>query len=1183
MASGDIEMENLMGERQNLGDEPIYCAAYDDGEEVLYLGFDEALTQPERVAQRLRYEEHALRFLRGQRPRLISAALRGPFDQASGWRNPWLAARQASNRQGCAPNDSYKAHPAKVTSASAKAIIQTHQDDVEDLVNTAPALQDSMQCHLPSPQSNRELELADNTHFDSSSRSRIRDWAKNVHRDTLERDDFWAPDVGTDDASDGSSTTKRPAKQDWLKSKLNKRRRTENLSFASVSTPTPTPIVPGASALPAPSFTAPASQSLPHDRTNATKSFEQTTPSSIARQQSEESLREGASTTASHKSPAPITRPRKKVALKAHALRRSSRRQSKQPTKVLEDASDLSNCQSMDYRDASDMDNAAQPQETSRKHAKGGVVPEQDHLDGTASALEAIECAENSFESHRDDSFRYRAKSTKPAPIKIAPNNLVSQQSQITQTGTPDSDKPHEATLDEHAVAGHHDLDVVDYSMNEQGVTDMLVDITLQEDTLVAPKSIPTAVTESPTEHRPEPQRSEEELSEETATLSSLNSENGQEGLVQPQQATHGEQLSQTGPEQAMLFLGVENQPTPLHISIFRALEAGAALSTGAMEINTSRTSPIVDTPAQPEISEDSLPVEGVRESNIETPLAETGEVIVEVDQVKMSGPGGVKGGSSIESQTPDSCNQDGISNAHTEGNATGIYVPVEKVQEQSGDLEILIEASEDNDQEIMVPPSEEGVLGKGSVDEPSSHIQDPPPLVEITHDSADDNLTTTDNEEGGLQNNEVALQSPWASEGAQIKIEPVEEEAWVSSSRAVSIASSPMEVSPPLAIPLSQQQPWTSLENGSSYSAGLQASESLQHAVFRAPSGISGQSFPEKQSPWACSNSQPVYAARQAHLLGSQSLEDQSSPTQAPRFNSAPPTLMPTVSLLPQAKGIGYLAQPATPTTHLAQRQTTPEPILSIKSFATFNTPSPKYQRSSRHHRFSDGLPSTQYLADATNANPWTSSARSSLRSSVRTRSHLRVSFAPLPDEENNNIGDSVLDANVSKAASPPPQFSRAADEEDLGENFQKHFDAVSRRSSVETKILQPRATARLLPSESQQIQMSSGIGLMAQAFREADEGQDINSSPGPVIAVDESCQIPDAANSAEGQSPWRADTQSQGVDDVAAVLQNLDDFLNPRWDLETGVDKTRVADGEENFRSEPSPGFLGAVWDAF
>ncbi|KAK4451809.1 hypothetical protein QBC34DRAFT_399596 [Podospora aff. communis PSN243] len=72
--------------------EPIYCDARTNGsagaDDVLLSGSDdEHYNSP--AERRLRIEEQAHRFIEGKPPRILSAALRGPFDKKSGWTNPW--------------------------------------------------------------------------------------------------------------------------------------------------------------------------------------------------------------------------------------------------------------------------------------------------------------------------------------------------------------------------------------------------------------------------------------------------------------------------------------------------------------------------------------------------------------------------------------------------------------------------------------------------------------------------------------------------------------------------------------------------------------------------------------------------------------------------------------------------------------------------------------------------------------------------------------------------------------------------------------------------------------------------------------------------------------------------------------------------------------------------------------
>lgn len=72
----------------NFCDEPIYCEPPHNPDEVLYHGSDdEAYNSP--TERRLRFETQAGRFLEGKPVFLLSASLRGPFDRESGWVNPW--------------------------------------------------------------------------------------------------------------------------------------------------------------------------------------------------------------------------------------------------------------------------------------------------------------------------------------------------------------------------------------------------------------------------------------------------------------------------------------------------------------------------------------------------------------------------------------------------------------------------------------------------------------------------------------------------------------------------------------------------------------------------------------------------------------------------------------------------------------------------------------------------------------------------------------------------------------------------------------------------------------------------------------------------------------------------------------------------------------------------------------
>ncbi|KAI4600452.1 hypothetical protein KJ359_000807 [Pestalotiopsis sp. 9143b] len=1112
-------MENLIRERQRLGEEPIYCAAYDDGEEVLYHGSDSNLTHPDRIAQRLRYEEQALRYLRGQRPRLICAALRGPFDEASGWRNPWLAARRVDQQQ----------RLPKSTTAPTKPAVKALPGITDALTNDTPGVHDSMQCHLPSPDSHRELELADNAQLDTSARSRIRDWASNIQTDTLKRDDFWAPDISADDASDGNGTAKRSATKDWLKSKFNKRRKTDNLSFDTASTPTPA-VTGGLPALTASLI----SESRTNIRTNANQSFEQTTPASSAKQGPEESSPEAsAPITASQKPSASKTGRVKKVAVKAHALRRSNRRQSKQASRNLDDSVDQPPSQPAESHNISRTTQsqaaekvAAEPEAPLSEKA----IEQSDSKNDNCTEVvrpQPREHGDISFESHADQSFQYKARSTKLAPIKIAQDRQITQQSQITQTGTPDSEEPHERTREHYEVADHDEMDITEDTMDGESTTHMPIDDTLQDDSQVAEDNHQTTVTEMETEaQHSECPLAESTLCEDTTAHKNVVSETDQrdcdelegavqdvldyqpgqsEGVVQdalddqsgqpegvveealddqpgqPEGVVQDALDDQTNPGEAMASLEAKNQPALLHVTTTEVtLDKSPTLIGNGMDLDICRPVSPVDLSEYPDVLKCSLPTKGQDESNKqEQAAAEQTEAETETKQVETSEPepSTVESASNVQAQgfeLPDAAlladyyAQTSISTTavppgdapvgQSEGEGGDIMSLHEPRQEDQDEDAVSTTASDDgsddgsdDDSEIMVPISQAEWTGQDSVDMPMIAAQDPPP--ETTLSSASTIDTSLGGEIDQPDREPTIMQSPWAHGdhgNTTVKAEPLDEEPWLPTSRPVSIASSPVEVAPQFPIPPSQQEPWTSLDQGQLQLAALRTAELLQEVMPREPSRLSLENMSEQQSP-------------------------------------------------------------------------------------------------------------------------------------VKSRSRLRVSFGQLSDEEIDDAVESASHSVGGKRASPPPQFARGVDDEDMGERFQKHFDTVSQRTPMAMNKLQPRAIVRLLPSESQRFPMSPGIGLMAQAFREADEGQGPECSPDLEIAVDESCRISDTEDRNREQSPWRVESQGQGVDDVAAVLQNLDDFLNPRWEVDVDMNKGTVADGEENQGADRRSGFLPShVWDA-
>ncbi|KAI1128210.1 hypothetical protein F5Y10DRAFT_241106 [Nemania abortiva] len=229
----------------------------------------------------------------------------------------------------------------------------------------------------------------------------------------------------------------------------------------------------------------------------------------------------------------------------------------------------------------------------------------------------------------------------------------------------------------------------------------------------------------------------------------------------------------------------------------------------------------------------------------------------------------------------------------------------------------------------------------------------------------------------------------------------------------------------------------------------------------------------------------------------------------------------------------------PYTPILHIA-RQPTPDGDLSIRSFSNFNFSSPQRSSCPPGSSTSRGILSTRKY----------SSRRTSEKSS------MRVLFAPLPHEQENN---GILPPTRSRATSPPPPTLVDVEEENLDGRYRKHFDIMNRRLAV-NEMPSRGYHRRLLPSSSQQKPESPSVEAMAEAFREADvhllKQEDIDMVEG--TQTDEGrtegavAEIED-----KPQSPWQQD--GEGMDDVAAVMGNLPEFLDV-WDVDMEIDRNRA-----------------------
>ncbi|KAJ4261684.1 hypothetical protein NW762_007122 [Fusarium torreyae] len=213
-----------------------------------------------------------------------------------------------------------------------------------------------------------------------------------------------------------------------------------------------------------------------------------------------------------------------------------------------------------------------------------------------------------------------------------------------------------------------------------------------------------------------------------------------------------------------------------------------------------------------------------------------------------------------------------------------------------------------------------------------------------------------------------------------------------------------------------------------------------------------------------------------------------------------------------------------------------TPEPQFSVKSFASFRSPSPK-RHSHKAKRAVWGesgsrLPSTQGILASATKNPW------EVKSSQR-----RVSFAPLPHETQ---GHSSIPAtpcpSLSKGrpSSPPPDTPASELPTSEDAKFHKHFDAVARGPVI-------RHSQRLLPSESQCTVGSPLPDAMAETF----------------ITADQMRQPPSSADPAK--SDRETDDSQDPFDMVQDVFREMGEFLD-KWDVNSVAETPQKAQGPQS-----------------
>lgn len=184
----------------------LYCrvqGSNDDGTSTQTRSTDET----DEVAVR-RYEDVARRYLSGYAPVLITSTLRGPFDRASGFVNPWAKPIRSSQ---------------SVQQSTSRPLRKTHSPALCEPASTQrlEATQATESSYLPSPES-----LNPDTHpfLERDDIVRVERWRSKVQRSDPSGDELW---TSTSQSQSQSQSAKRPrADSSWLRRRPDKRRRT---------------------------------------------------------------------------------------------------------------------------------------------------------------------------------------------------------------------------------------------------------------------------------------------------------------------------------------------------------------------------------------------------------------------------------------------------------------------------------------------------------------------------------------------------------------------------------------------------------------------------------------------------------------------------------------------------------------------------------------------------------------------------------------------------------------------------------------------------------------------------------------------------------------------------------------------------------------------------------------------
>ncbi|KAI8958407.1 hypothetical protein F5Y11DRAFT_336224 [Daldinia sp. FL1419] len=1059
--------------RARLGEEPIYCAAPppSNPDDIICLGSDGELDETERVAKRLRYEAQAIRYLQGKPLRIISASLHGPFDGDSGWRNPWLPRQPAIKKSALKPRypikliPPFKKHPRKVSEQS-----RQQSDTTSDTDN-------STRCHLPSPESNRGLQLPSNT-SESEKHSQIQAWAKDVYASKdaiLERDPFWAPKE-VHHGENNEPGRKRSAGKERFK-KISKRKRLSTSRDMDTGS-APTPLIPTQAPVRSVSvpLNTPRSEKSVFPKLEVNQSFEYTTLSS----------------TIIERYPGGETMPLGEIPISGIQL--NARDTIVQPTNIRPD--------SVHGRPLQE-DKCELLEDPIKQDAQMGREVEEDP----------------EFESHIAQVTHHRAQLMKREALPTHPNvSGENIHSKLTQTRTPESpgDKDTAAT-----TVPENQYPPLQTVMSER--CDEMESIAIARASMNLIESMRGCQGECDGIQGYECQLASSTLKEEMSRDQRVdcNSERLYGYSENPDFiAETNSRLSnnQKTPSENLDPVQVDTTSTSIKTKTANNLHTEDTISDvmidnshippTVLNVETTNNNEAIDSPPETEVRPTEFGL-----------LVDEGSTLV-------GDPMGFNRVTPIEASGLLTLNHVSIS-ANTKTEAHDPTRTSTGTTRETG--------SDTIPDPVIVPLSRlERAVGEGKTKPLITNVEESPkkgtPTVVTLMDPPDPFTRQVQWISAPPSSTDLVIEN--------IKLEPFQDRSRPSQPLLLGFQASGH---PTPDIKGSQQSPWVkeilgpTITNGLPYDSPTIGETTPIDALHTAAmyNDCQGPRHTTDISVMPRSGFSPnspipaMYNNRSLFPLSGSSTRPCELDDQSLKHRADVPTTPPQM-----------------PTVH----SRTPDLERSIKPFSLFNTPSPKRQRRSSY----------QHSSTSRAGGILSNTTHSESRTSQRPK---RVSFAL---QQNGDDAD-IPSLNATRAASPPPETLVNAGDEDVDNQFQGHFDAIKQRANKSSIHSQPQQ--RLLPRFSQQRLTSPHISAMAQAFREAD-AYAVCASGNPAEDNEEN-DTDDVSRDIANvkQSPWRK--ESQDIDHVADVMENLDDFINA-WDVNVELQKARQESSIESFDRE-------------